>query len=206
MTQINDAAEVVQKKTSSRKKNTSAQKQAGTPGEIPVVPAAEAVVQKIDTVPAIRKEFKPEDYVTVRNGFNGKLVYRSRNTNEVFIWDGLGAEQEMELRELKHARNASRAYFANNWFMFDDPAVPDWLGVGMYYKTALAVDEIDALFEMSPAEIENTLRTLPAGQKETIANRAKELVRAGEKIDSVRVIHALERGLGITLSIAPSGR
>jgi len=90
--------------------------------------------------------------------------------------------------------------------MFDDPAVPDWLGVGMYYKTALAVDEIDALFEMSPVEIENTLRTLPAGQKETIANRAKELVRAGEKIDSVRVIHALERGLGITLSIAPSGR
>lgn len=205
MTQTIDTAEVVRKPATSRKKATSVKKTADVPVEIPVVPAeVEAVAPVMKTVAPKKPELKPEDYVTVRNGFNGKLVYRSRNTNEVFIWDGLGAEQEMELRELKHARNTARGYFINNWFMFEDPAVPEWLGVSMYYKNALELEDIDALFEMTPTEIEKTIRGLPAGQKETIANRAKELLRTGDKIDSIRVIHALERSLGITLSITPA--
>lgn len=169
-------------------------------------PVKEVVPEKAHVAMKVKPELRPEDYVTVRNGFNGKLVYRSRNSNETFIWDGFGAEQEMELRELKHARNTARSYFSNNWFMFDDPAIVEWLGVGMYYKNALDVDEIDDLFTMSPSEIERTIRSLPSGQKETVANRAKDLIRMGEKIDSVRVIHALERALGIELSLSQTRR
>ncbi len=205
MTQTIEAAKDVRKSTSGRKKSASAKKTVDIPVGTPVVPVeAERIDSTVMAVAHKQAELKPEDYVTVRNGFNGKLVYRSRNTNEVFIWDGLGAEQEMELRELKHARNTARGYFINNWFMFDDPAVPEWLGVSMYYKNALELDDIDGLFEMTPTEIEKTIRALPTGQKETIANRAKELLRTGDKIDSIRVIHALERSLGITLSITPS--
>lgn len=205
MTQTIDTAEVVRKPATGRKKTTTAKKTADAPAITPAAPVeVKAAVQTVNTTVQKKAELKPEDYVTVRNGFNGKLVYRSRNTNEVFIWDGLGAEQEMELRELKHARNTARGYFINNWFMFDDPAVPEWLGVSMYYKNALELEDIDALFDMTPVEIEKTIRSLPAGQKETIANRAKELLRTGDKIDSIRVIHALERSLGITLSITPA--
>lgn len=150
------------------------------------------------------KELRPEDFVVVRNGFNGKLVYRSRNTRELFIWDGLGAEQEMELRELKHARNSARAYFENNWFMFDDPEIPQWLGVGMYYKGALSVDEVDELFLKAPEEIEKALKVMPSGQKEMVADRARELLRNGQKIDSLKVIRTLEHGLGVTLQSVAS--
>ena len=215
MTQTsNETKEVVRKPASGRKRKpaikpsvdehvkATQEAEAAVVAEAPVAAPAVPPVRQAHTV--VKPELNPEDYVTVRNGFNGKLVYRSRNTNEVYIWDGLGAEQEMELRELKHARNTARAYFSNNWFMFDDPAIPDWLGVSMYYKDALDIDEIDELFTMSPAEIERTIRSMPAGQKETIANRAKDLLRTGDKIDSIRVIHALERSLGITLSITPS--
>lgn len=215
MTQISNETNEAVRKTASRRKRQSATKssvdeQAKATKEVKAEVVTEAPVAVPPVSPvrqahaAVKPELNPEDYVTVRNGFNGKLVYRSRNTNEVYIWDGLGAEQEMELRELKHARNTARAYFSNNWFMFDDPAIPDWLGVSMYYKDALDIDEIDDLFTLSPAEIERTIRSMPAGQKETIANRAKDLLRTGEKIDSIRVIHALERSLGITLSITPS--
>lgn len=202
MTQVTEAAETARKKTGGRKKPAPKQTTVDVPAIEPVIQVvAETPIQ----VPQAKKPaLKPEDFVTVRNGFNGKLVYRSRNSNEVFIWDGLGAEQEMELRELKHARNAARGYFSNNWFMFDDPAIPEWLGVSMYYKDALDINEIDDLFEMSPAEIERTVRSMPSGQKETVANRAKELLRNGEKIDSIRVIHALERSLGINLGIMPA--
>lgn len=205
MSQTIDTAEVVCKPTTSRKKTTAVKKTVDVPAVMPDIPVKLEAAEPIVKMVACKKpELKPEDYVTVRNGFNGKLVYRSRNTNEVFIWDGLGAEQEMELRELKHARNTARGYFINNWFMFDDPAIPEWLGVTMYYKNALELDDIDALFEMTPAEIEKTIKSLPAGQKETIANRAKELLRKGDKIDSLRVIHALERSLGTVLSVTPA--
>ena len=36
----------------------------------------------------------PNTVVTVRNGFNGTLIYKSRKTGEKFVWDGFGAEQD----------------------------------------------------------------------------------------------------------------
>ena len=49
----------------------------------------------------IPKEVDPNQYVTVRNGFQGRLVYKSKRTGERFVWDSFGAEQDMELSELK---------------------------------------------------------------------------------------------------------
>ena len=69
----------------------------------------------------VKKELDPNMYVTVKNGFNGTLVYKSKKTGERFIWNAFGDEQEMELSELKSARNSSKAFFVNNWFLFDDP-------------------------------------------------------------------------------------
>ena len=60
--------------------------------------------------PVIPKEIDPSQYVTVKNGFQGRLVYRSSRTGETFIWDGFGSEQEMELRELKNVRICSDPY------------------------------------------------------------------------------------------------
>lgn len=196
MTQVTSEEKKTARKSPPKKKPVTAQ---ASVAKLPEQAQVEAVSEE---TAAAQKELRPEDFVTVRNGFNGKLVYRSRSTKELFIWDGLGAEQDMELRELKHARNSARAYFENNWFLFDNPAVPQWLGVDRYYTGALSVDEVDALFEKKPEEIENTLFLMPSGQKEMVASRAKDLIRTGEKIDSLKVIAALERGLGVTLRAA----
>ena len=65
----------------------------------------------------VAKDIDPDQYVTVRNGFQGRLVYKSRHTGEKFIWDTFGAEQDMELSELKRARSSSKKFFINNWFI-----------------------------------------------------------------------------------------
>lgn len=200
MTESTDTARV---QNTARRKNTK-KNETAVPVEAPAAvvveqPAEEPAEAHVkETKPAAKRELKPTDYVTVRNGFNGKLVYKSRGTGEVYAWDRFGAEQEMELRELKNARNSSRSFYENNWFMFNDPEVPKWLGVSMYYKNSLDLDEIDDLFKDTPNEIEKALKNLPAGQKDTIAQRARELVK-NDGIDSVSVIHVLERCLGITL-------
>lgn len=146
----------------------------------------------------VAKAFDPNQIVTVRNGFQGKLVYKSPKTGERFVWDGFGAEQDMDVAELRSARSSAKKFFVNNWFMFDDPEVIDYLGMTQYYKFALSINDFDSLFEKSPEEIAQTIAKLSDGQRKSVAYRAKQMISEGA-IDSNRVIRALEDALGVEL-------
>ena len=146
----------------------------------------------------IPKQVDPNQYVTVRNGFQGRLVYKSKRTGERFVWDSFGAEQDMELSELKNARNSNKKYFINNWFMFDEPWVVDYIGMSQYYKFAISIQDFDKLFEKPAAEIGKIISKLSDGQKKSVAYRAKQLIAEGG-IDSNRTIAALEKHLGTEL-------
>jgi len=146
----------------------------------------------------VKKNLDPNMIVTVKNGFQGHLIYKSKRTNERFEWESFGDEQDMDLQELKNARNASKAFFTNNWFLIDDPEVLEYLGVTQYYKYALNFASFDDLFKMDADEIEETISHLSVGQKKSVAYRAKQLIDNGE-IDSIKVINALEDSLSIEL-------
>lgn len=147
----------------------------------------------------IPKDVDPTQYVVVRNGFQGRLVYKSRKTGETYVWDSFGDEQEMELRELRNAKNSYKKFFINNWFMFDEDWIVDYLGVKQYYKNAISVDSFDNLFTLTPVDIENKIALLSDGQKKSVAYRAKELIST-QQIDSLKVIASLESALGIELT------
>lgn len=155
-------------------------------------------VESTENKPVIPTEIDPNQYVVVRNGFQGRLVYKSKKTGERFVWSEFGSEQEMELSELKNARNTYKRFFENNWFMFDEPWVIDYLGMNQYYKFALNLDDFDDLFKKSPVEIEKTIAHLSDGQKKSVAYRARQLIADGE-IDSNKAIMALEKSLGVEL-------
>lgn len=146
------------------------------------------------------KEVDPTQYITVLNGYQGRLTYKSSRTGEVFKWKEFGAEQEMELRELRNAKNTCKKYFEKNWFMFSDEFawVIDYLGVGQYYKNAISIDEFDDIFQKSPDELKKIIKGLSDGQKKAVAFRAKTLI-ADEVIDSNKVIRTLEELLGVEL-------
>lgn len=146
----------------------------------------------------IAKNIDTSQYVIVRNGFQGQLIYKSPRTGEVFLWDSFGAEQEMELRELRNAKNSSKKFFINNWFMFDDDWIIDYLGVRQFYKNAISIDEFDEIFNKKPAEISKLISNLSEGQKKSVAYRATQLI-AEKKIDSLAVIETLEKSLNIEL-------
>lgn len=146
------------------------------------------------------KEIDASQYVIVRNGFQGRLVYKSRKTGETYVWDSFGSEQEMELRELRNAKSSFKKYFIDNWFMFDkdEDWIIDYLGVRQYYKHALPLDKFDEIFDLKPAELKAKIALLSDGQKRSVSYRAKELI-ADNKIDSRSVISALEEALGVEL-------
>lgn len=155
------------------------------------------VQQEAEKKPLVPKDIDPSQYVTVRNGFQGRLVYKSKRTGERFVWDSFGAEQDMELSELRNARNSNKKYFINNWFMFDEPWIVDYLGMGKYYRFAISIQDFDKLFTKPASEIEKTIANLSDGQKQSVAYRAKQLISEGG-IDSNRLIATLENALALS--------
>lgn len=194
--------------TTSTTKKPTARKPAAK--KIPVNESAEQVIsepvaEKETAVPARKsavikpKKLDPEMYVVVRNGYPGLLVYKSSKTGELFRFEGFGDEHEIELQELKKAKNESKDFFINNWFLIDDPEVIEYLGVGQYYKDAFSYDEFEALADMTVDEVAEKMRHISEGQKLAVTRYAKQLIRDG-RIDSMKVINTLEDGLGVKLT------
>ena len=148
--------------------------------------------------PIVPKDIDPEQYVTVRNGFQGRLVYVSKHTGERFVWDQFGAEQEMELRELKNAKNSYKKFFENNWFMFDEDWIVDYLGVQRFYRNAVRIEDFDEIFQKDAETISQIIGGMSDGQKKSVAYRARVLIAEGA-IDSNKAITALEESLGVEL-------
>lgn len=146
-----------------------------------------------------RPKLSPDTVVTVKNGFNGKLVYKSKKSGDKYVWEEYGDEQDFDLQELKNAKNSSKAFFINNWFMIDDPEVISYLGVEQYYKNALDCDELLDLICNEPEKIGEAVGKLSYGQKESVKFFARRLVGEGS-IDSVKAIKALEDALNIELT------
>lgn len=169
-----------------------------------VVENAEATVTQeladTEKVKIVPKEIDVHQTITVHNGFQGKLIYVSKRTGDVYEWPAFGDEQEIELGELRNAKNSSRDFFVNNWFLFEDKDawVIDFLGVQHYYKNAINLDDFDELFTKNAKEIEKIIAGLSDGQKTSVGYRARQLVAEGG-IDSLSVISVLEKGLGIEL-------
>ena len=180
------------------KNTTSRPKPSPTKVEAPQAGVTETAPQEAENKSYTPKAFDANQIVTVYNGFQGRLVYKSKKTGERFIWDEFGAEQDMEFSELKSARSSGKKYFINNWFMFDDPEVINYLGVTQYYKFALTLDGFDLLFDKSAPEIDGIIKKLSEGQKKSVAYRAKQLIAEGT-IDSNKKISTLEECLGVEL-------
>ena len=164
-------------------------------------PTEEQVVSQPVKKPVVSKPKKldPNMYVTVRNGYPGLLVYKSTKTGEKFVFYGFGDEHEIELQELKKAKSDQKAFFVNNWFLIDDPDVIEYLGVKEYYKDAFSYDEFEALTTMTADEVKEKMRGISKGQKTAVARYAGRLIKEG-RIDSLKVIAALEEGLGVQLT------
>ena len=159
---------------------------------------ASAELNRPEKRPAVPKDVDPHQIVTVRNGFHGRLVYKSPKTGERFAWEDFGAEQDMEVAELRNAKSANKKYFENNWFMFDEQWIAEYLGLSQYYKFAIPISEFDKFFEKPAAELEKALDKLSKGQKQSVAYRARQLISEGA-IDSNKTIATLEKCLGVEL-------
>lgn len=161
----------------------------------------ESVALETESTPIIPKEVDPNQIIVVKNGFHGTLVYESPRTHEVFRWESFGDEQEMELKELRNVKSASKAFFENNWFMFGEEYawVIRYLGLSRYYANAINLEELDDVLRQPTKQLKELVSKMSKGQKNSLRYRVLELMSNGE-IDSIKTINALEEVLGVSLT------
>ena len=173
-------------KTTSKAKSTTAKTSTSQKARVEAPATKSEIIEKpIEATKPVVKEIDPDQYITVLNGYQGRLTYKSSRTGEKFKWTEFGAEQEMELRELRNAKNTYKKYFEKNWFMFDDEFawVIDYLGVGRYYKNAISIAEFDNIFQKDADELKEKIGvdfTYSFEESELIDESGK--VQLGDKI------------------------
>lgn len=146
-----------------------------------------------------KKNLPLNTLVEVKNGFNGKLIYKSLKTiGLTIVFEKFGDSDFIELGELVSARNSARKFFENNWFLIDDYEIIEFLGVQKYYENAFNTETFDTIFEKTPNEIDKIVKKMSKGQKNTLIYRAMEFIDNG-KIDSRNTIAALEKALEVQL-------
>lgn len=191
---IKNERKMIMARTSRRAVSTPAAEDTKIQEAVTQAPAAQTddtrAVYKVKESPALA----PTDFITVRNGFDGKLIYKSKRTGEKYVWQDFGDEQDIELAELKNAKNSCKKFFENNWFMFDNMDVIAYLGVERLYKNALDIDHFDEIFSLPPDKAKERIALLSDGQKCSVKYRARKLIQDGV-IDSIKMINALEEAL-----------
>lgn len=150
--------------------------------------------------------------VYVSNNCHNGLIYISRGrTGFETSWDYFGNPQPMTLEELLIMRNTQRKFFERPWIriegfvdedyneLFSVEEILDFLQVKKYYSKILCPPNIDDIFKLSPAEIEERVPKMSKGTKANIVVRANTLIESGQ-LDSLRVIATLEKVLNCELS------
>lgn len=158
----------------------------------------ESKTEAVKQAPLIAKDIDLRQTVTIRNGFQGLLLYKDKRTGMDYRWEEFGDEQDIELGDLRNARGNAKKFFENNWFLFDEDWIPEYLGMSKYYKNALKIEDFDTIFDQPADEIEKILSGLSKGQRKSVAYRARQLIADGT-IDSRKVVNALEKCLGVEL-------
>ena len=148
--------------------------------------------------PPARKQYAPDDMISVRSTVGGTLLYKSiMPQGGVYIWSSIGETCEIPYSELMIMRNSQRAFFEKNWVVADRDVL-EQLDVARYYSDEVDYDDVDAVFKMSPADIERTISIMSTEMKGAVRLRAISMCKSGA-LDSVQKIRALERALNIDL-------
>lgn len=201
------------KKTSNKKTNTTKKTTATNIAESKKT--AEKNIQNVETtetVPVITQTAKeptmkakrlkidlPLDYeVDVINGFHGKLTYKGRHSGAFIEWESFGDRQIIDLKELKDAFASQKKFYKENWWLFEDPDVIEFLRAKEFYKNALNSDNFDDIFTKTPDEINDIVSKMSKGQKKSLGYRAIEMINNGT-LDSRKTIIALRDALGFEL-------
>lgn len=197
-------AETAENKVKSRKTASSKRRASTKKTMNKNVDANEAKTKKENTEKKLPKRVtkrvikipKDEEFA-VRSNVVGGLFFSSKYGNLEFELNSSDDIVYLTFEDLQEIKRTSKKYFERNWLIVDSndnftsEQVYCALRVDQYYKSQYSTPEtLDYLFDLSNQDMANEINLMTDGYKETVVNRAKELIDAKE-IDSISKIKLL---------------
>lgn len=147
----------------------------------------------------IRKQLDRNMLVPVCSFVVGLLYYQSEKTGAIFRFSEFGAQDEIELHELRSMRSSMPKFLTEPWLIILDDEVVDHLGLNDLYEKILKPKSLDKLFKARPSVMRSILENAPRGMKRTVSARASQLIATG-KLDSSTKRKIVEETCGVDLS------
>lgn len=151
--------------------------------------------ETLKTEKRVKVEPDPHELIPVKNGFHGRLTYKSRRDGTEVVWAEYGDEEFLEYQELKSARSSQKKFYTENWWIIDYEYL-EVLGVLKFYENAINEESIDSLKNKSPDKIKEIVSKMSNGQKKSLSYKVIEMIKTGE-LDSVKTINALKESLNL---------
>lgn len=161
----------------------------------------DTITKAIDEVAETTEEFEtveelPNDTVIrVRSITFGKTIYKSPINGAEFIWDKMGAVQDMTIGELRTMNNSYADFLQKPMvILLDDKAVRQFR-LSKIYESVSAIYDLKTLFTKDTSIIEKTIdEALTANMRDMLISRVRMMYKNGSLRD-INIIKLLENKL-----------
>ena len=167
------------------------------------VKVEETKTEKVEKNPVVKevKKYTPTDMIPCRSITFGELLLTGAKTKWLYRWANYGDVTEMEYQDLQALRSTRSSYlFKPRFIIEDENLVEQWKNdFGSMYDDIIATD-VEAMFNLSPAQLKAKLKKAPTGIQQAVKNLAGEKIMNGS-LDSLAKIKAIDEVLGTQLKL-----
>ena len=148
---------------------------------------------------AIRK-FAPDDLIVCRSITFGELLLTGKKSKLLYSWANYGDTTEVEYQDLQALKSTRSSYlFKPRFIIEDEELVEQWGSMLNPIYSKIQNQDIEALFELDPAQFEAILSKMPVGIKDSVKTKAAQKI-ANEELNDIRIIKTIDKLLGTELA------
>lgn len=116
---------------------------------------------------------------------NGRVVFKSKKTGDVYKWLQTGDDLYFTVEEILAMDNQSHSFLRTPWLLIDDEEVVEALGLTEMYELIERIQDIDTFVTLPLEEIEEDVKKLTTGFRNKLANVISEKVENKELRDII---------------------
>lgn len=151
-----------------------------------------------------KKTFSDDDMIVCRSLTQGGLYMQGVRTKEIYEWPAYGEEVKVKYVDLATAVKTRSEFVFTPYFIIDDEDfINEFPQLVKFYNERFTVKDLREILDLDVYEMVDTIKTLPAGAKESLKAIASQAIKDGA-IDSVRKIRTLDELFGTDFNLLAS--
>ena len=142
------------------------------------------------------KSFKNDDLITCVSVTAGQLIMVGAKSNNKYKWDGIGAKEEVEYRDLValvHSHNS--LIYKPRFIIQNDDFLAKFDDILSFYGSLYTPEDIKSVLDMPAEQMRETIKKMPIGARDALKGIAITMIEQGS-LDSIQRIKVIDEIFG----------